>query len=90
MSFPVPGLVFYGTCKIYHCFADDIFTSTVVNGLFGMFFHISLLKRVPKVSIGRKSSLVQIMAWHWTGNMTLSWPMTAKYSYAYNLDKLKE
>ena len=74
MSFPVPGLVFYGTWKYDHCFADDIFTSTVVLGLFGMLFHISLLK------LGTEQA-----TWHyldqWRRNIQV---------YAYDLDKLKE
>ena len=41
------------------------------------------LKFVPKGSINNKPALVQIMAWHQTGNKPLSEPMMAWFTDAY-------
>ena len=54
-----------------HHFADNIFKCISMNEKFCILIRISL-KFVPKGSIDIKSVLVQVMAWHWTGNKPLS------------------
>ena len=57
-------------------FADNIFKCIFLNEKFWISIEISL-KFVPKGPINNKPPLVQIMAWCWTGNKTLSEPMMA-------------
>ena len=52
--------------KFDHHFADDLFRCIFVNEKFCILIRISL-KIVPKGPIDKKSALIQVMAWHWTG-----------------------
>ena len=55
-------------------FPDDIFKRIFLNENVRISIKISL-KFAPKVPINDISSLVQIMAWYWTGDKPLSEPM---------------
>ena len=46
-------------------------------------FQLVQLKFVPKGPINNILALVQIMAWHWTGDKPLSEQMMAKFNDAY-------
>ena len=56
------------------CFPDDIFKCIFLNENVGIAIKISL-KFVPKGPINNIPSLVQIMAWHRSGDKLLSEPM---------------
>ena len=57
-------------------FAEDIFKCIFLNKNSWISNKISL-QYVPKGPIDNNEALVQIMAWHQTGNMPLSEPMIA-------------
>ena len=63
-------------------FADDVFKCNFLNGNVWIQIKISL-KFVPKGPINNVSALVQIMAWHRTGNKPLSEPMMTQFNDAY-------
>ena len=42
-----------------------------------------LLKFVPKYAVDNKSAMVQVMAWHRTGNKTLPETMLTQFTDAY-------
>ena len=63
-------------------FADDIFKCILMNEKFCILIKISL-KFVPKGLIDNKTALVQVMAWHRTGNKPLPEPMLIKFTDAY-------
>ena len=54
-------------------FRDDIFYCNFMNGKFCTLIHISQ-KFVPKSPVGNMSALVQVMAWHRTGDKPLPEP----------------
>ena len=67
----------------YAChFADDIFRCIFVNEKFCILIQISL-KFVPKGPIDNYPALVQIIAWRWTGDKTLSEPMLTQLTDTY-------
>ena len=47
-----------------------------------VFIWISL-KGTPKGVINYKSALVRVMAWYWTGDMSLPQPMMTQFTDAY-------
>ena len=63
-------------------FADDIFKCIFVNENVWILIIISL-KFVPKGLINNIPALVQIMAWHRTGDKPLSEPMMTQFNDAY-------
>ena len=63
-------------------FTDDIFKCIFMCEKFGISIQISL-KFVPKVPIDNKSALVQVMAWHGTGDKPLFEPMLTQFFYEY-------
>ena len=62
--------------------ASDKFKCIFLNENDRILILISL-KFVPRSSIDNKPALVQVMAWHQTGNKPLPEPMLAQISYAY-------
>ena len=62
--------------------ADTIFKYIFVNEKFCILINI-LLKFVPKVQINNIPALIQIMAWRWIGNKSLSEPMMTQFNEAY-------
>ena len=63
-------------------FVDDIFKRIFLNEKFRISIQISL-KFVPMSPIDNKPALVQIMAWHRTGDKPLPEPMMALFIDAY-------
>ena len=63
-------------------FADDIFRCIFLNEKFCILILISL-EFVPKGPIDDDSALVQVMAWHQTGNKSLPEPMLTKFNDSY-------
>ena len=61
---------------------DVIFKYKILNDNFHILIRISL-KFVPKGPIDYKPALIQVMAWHRTGNKQLSEPMTAYFAVTY-------
>ena len=64
--------------------ADDIFECIFLNENDRIPIQISL-KFVPRNPIDNKPALVQVMAWHWTGNKPLSEPMLIWFTDTYML-----
>ena len=62
--------------------ADDIFKCIILNEKVRISIKISL-KFVPKGPIDNKSALVQVMAWHRTGDKPLPEPMLTQFTDAY-------
>ena len=62
--------------------ADDIFKWIFLNENCCISIKISL-KYIGKGPVDNNPTLVQIMAWHWTGNKPLSEPMTALFDDVY-------
>ena len=65
-----------------HHFTDDIFKCIFMNEKLCISIRISV-KFVPKDLFDNKSALVQVMAWHWTGNMPLLETMLNQFTDAY-------
>ena len=63
-------------------FAGSIFKSIFLIKKFGIWIRISF-KFVPKGSIDNKSVLVQVMAWHRTGDKPLPEPMLTQFTDDY-------
>ena len=63
-------------------FTDNIFKCIFMNEKFCISIRISL-KFVPKGRIDNKAALVQVMAWHQTGNRPLTEPMLIQSTDAY-------
>ena len=63
-------------------FADDIFRCIFVNKKFCILIKI-LMKFILKGPINNNPSLIQIMAWCWTGDTILSEAMIALFGDAY-------
>ena len=63
-------------------FPDDIFKYIFFNENVWIPIPI-LLKFVPRSPINNKAALVQIMAWHWTGNKSLPEPMMTQFTDIY-------
>ena len=63
-------------------FADDIFKRIFLNENVRIAIKISL-KFVLKGPIKNNTALVQIMAWHWSGDKPLSEPMMVSFTDAY-------
>ena len=61
---------------------DDIFKLIFLNENICISIKISP-KYVPMGPIDNKPALVQVMAWHWTGDKPLSEPMMAQFNDAY-------
>ena len=64
--------------KIAAILADEIFKRIFLNENFRISIKISL-KFVPKGPIDNKSALVQVMAWHWTGDKSLPEAMVVHF-----------
>ena len=64
-----------------HHFADDIFKCILMKENLYISIWIQL-KCVPKGPIDNMSALVQVMAWHWTGDKPLSEPMRTECTEA--------
>ena len=62
--------------------ADNIFKCIFLNENDRIVIQISL-KFVPRSSINNKSALVQVMAWHQTGNNPLPEPLMTQFTDAY-------
>ena len=62
--------------------ADNIFNCIFFNENVWIPIQISL-KYVPRSPIDNKPALVQVMAWHRTGNKPLSEPMLTRFTDAY-------
>ena len=79
-------IVFNGEChslsNLLILPADDIFEYISMNEKFCILIGISL-KFVPKGPIGNKSALVQVRAWHRTGDKPLPEPMLTQSIDAY-------
>ena len=65
-------------------FADNIFKYIFINEKFCILIRISL-KCVPKSPIHNKSALVQVMAWHRTGDKPLPESMLTQFIESYML-----
>ena len=65
-----------------HHFADGIFKCIFINERFCISIQISL-KFVPKDLINNNSALVQVMAWHRTGDKPLPEPMVTQFTHEY-------
>ena len=65
-----------------HCFPDDVFKCIFMNENIWISIQISR-KFVPKDPINNIPALVQIMAWHWPGDKSLSEPMIAQFTDEY-------
>ena len=63
-------------------FADNIFTCIFTNEKFCILITISL-KFVPKGLIDNMLALVQVIAWHLTGDKPLSEPVMTQFTDAY-------
>ena len=63
-------------------FPDDILQSIFLNENIWILIKVSL-KFVPKGPINKIPTLVQIMAWCWSGTKPLSEPMMVKFNDAY-------
>ena len=63
---------------------DDIFKCIFMNEKYCILFFDS--KFVPNGPIDKKSALVQVMAWHRTGDKPLSEPMLTQFTDAYMWD----
>ena len=63
-------------------FCRQHFLCNFMNERFGIFIHISLTF-VPKNLVYNRSALVQVMAWHWTGDKPISEPMLTQFTDAY-------
>ena len=70
--------------KMAAILADNIFNWIFLNENDRIPNQISL-KYVPRSSIHNKPSLVQVMAWHRTGDKPLPEPMMTKFIEAYML-----
>ena len=55
-----------------HRFADSIFKGIFLNENVGILIQISL-NIVSEGPIDSKLALVQVMAWHWTGDQAITW-----------------
>ena len=64
--------------------ADDIFKCIFLNENDNILIEISL-KLVPRSPINNKSALVQVMAWHQTGDKPLPETMMTQFSDEYML-----
>ena len=62
--------------------ADDIFKHIFLNDNARILIEISL-KFVPKGTVNNKSALVQVMAWHCTGDKPLPEAMLTQFTDAY-------
>ena len=62
--------------------ADNIFKCIFLNENDRIVIQISL-KFVPRSPINNKSALVQVMAWHQTGNNPLPEPLMTQFTDAY-------
>ena len=62
--------------------AVDIFKCIFLNKNYRILIQISL-KLVARIPNYNKPALVQVMAWHWTGDKPLPVPMMIQFSYAY-------
>ena len=62
-----------------HHFADNIFNCIFINDKFCFAITISL-KFVPDGPIDNKSALLQVMAWHWTGDKPLPEPVLTQFT----------
>ena len=63
-------------------FADDILKCIFLNEHVCVLIRISL-KFVPRVRIDNKKALVEVMAWHRTGDKPLSEPKLTQFTDAY-------
>ena len=63
-------------------FTDKIFTFIFLNENIWILIQFSL-KFLPKGPIDNKLALVQVMAWHRTGDKPLPEPMLAQFTDAY-------
>ena len=63
-------------------FTDDVFKYIFLNDMFNISIQISL-KFVPKGPIDKYSALVQVIAWHGTGDKPLPEPMLTQFTDAY-------
>ena len=61
---------------------DDIFKCIFLNENDQIPIQISL-KLIPRIPIDNKSALVQVMAWHRTGDKPLPEPMMTQFTDAY-------
>ena len=68
--------------KMAAIMADDIFNCILLNKNDRIPIHISL-KYVPMSPFDNESALVQVMAWHRTGDKPLPGPMTTQFMDAY-------
>ena len=62
--------------------ADDIFKCIFINEKFCILIRISL-KFVPRGPIDNRPALVQVMAWHQTGDKPLPEPTLTQFTDAY-------
>ena len=76
------NLTHSGRDKMATMFADDIFKFIFLNKKCCILIKISL-ELVPKVPIDNKSALIQVMAWHWTGDKPLPEPVLTWFTDAY-------
>ena len=65
-----------------HHFTHNHFKCILINEKFCILIRISL-KFVPKGPIDKKSALVHVMAWRWTGDKPLPKPMPTQFTDAY-------
>ena len=70
-------------------FADAIFRCIFVNEIFWIFIKISL-EFVSEGPIDSNLTLVQVMAWHQTGDKSLPEPMMTQFNDAYVSPGLNE
>ena len=68
--------------KMAAYFADDIFNAIFMNEKYCISIRISL-KFVPRGPINNSPALVQVIAWHWTGDETLPEAMLTQFTDAY-------
>ena len=76
------GLTHLPLDKMAAILADDIFNCIFLNENDRIPIQISL-KYVPRSPMDNKSALVQVMAWHRTGDIPLPEPMMTQFIDAY-------
>ena len=75
-------LTYLSLDKMAASLAEDIFKRIFLDENYRIPIHISL-KFVPRSPIGNKPALVQVMAWHQTGDKSVPKPMMIQYTDVY-------
>ena len=79
-----------GSACLIHLLLNKMATisqATFWNAYSRMYFELNLTEVFPEGAVYNKSALVQIMAWHPTGDKPLLEPMLIHFSYTYAMGK---